>query len=76
MTPKQEQIKVWQETCIEYINRAPTYAELEKLGFEIADGMSLIGAVKDDMTLIKSAYVRKQRELKSAGGNDHASNST
>jgi hypothetical protein len=71
MTPQQEQLKVWQETCIEYINMASTYAELEKIGFEIADGKKLIGAVRDDMTLIKSAYVRKQRELKNAEGDKH-----
>ena len=76
MNPHDEQLRAWQETCIEYIKAAESAEALDKIGLEIASSKVLIGAVRDDLTLIKSAYVKRQRELKNATGDNHASDTT
>jgi hypothetical protein len=64
MTPKDEQLKAWQETCIDYIQRAESAEALHKIGLEIGDTKVMVGAKSDDLTLITAAYLKRQRELK------------
>ena len=66
MTPREKDLAIWEETCIEFIQRATTLDELHAVGLEIGDSKLLIEAEKSDMEKIHSTYLIHKRKLTDA----------
>lgn len=63
MTPHQQEVKVWQETCIEYIQRSDTAEKLHAVGLEIASSKVLLGATKEECDVLTPEYLKRRKEL-------------
>lgn len=66
MTPREKDLAVWEETCIEFIQRATTLDELHAVGLEIGESKTLIEANKSDIGKIHSTYLIHKRNLSDA----------
>lgn len=60
---KLEQIEVFLEMCVVYIEQCETAGAIEALGFEIAEVKKQVGAVDRDLDAVKRRYLSKRKEL-------------
>lgn len=64
MTSREKDIAIWEETCIEFINRATSQDELHNVGLEIAESRDLIQATKEETATIHKEYLKRKQQLK------------